>query len=61
MDAEDTWTISTLKAKLQDKEGIPVDKTKIIYRGEQLKDDRMLLEYGIKDSDCMVFAIRMLE
>ena len=58
LDAEVTWTISTLKAKLQDKEGIPVDKTKIFYcnSGDELKDDIMLLDYGIDTSDHMVCA-----
>ena len=53
-------TIAELKAKIQDKEGIS-SKLKIIFRGQQLADDRPLLSYGITDSDFQVYAITDLE
>jgi hypothetical protein len=61
LDAKKTWTIGTLKAKIQDKKGI---KTKLFCKTssavycplhQELKDDdRTLRSYGICDSDTVV-------
>ena len=50
-DCNDRDTIASVKAKIQDKEGIPAERLKLIWKGQKLSNERTLSSYGIVDND----------
>ncbi|XP_014226372.1 ubiquitin-like [Trichogramma pretiosum] len=59
VDVESPETVKKLKENIEDEQGIPVHRQRIMFGGKQLENERTLQDYNIQDESTVQLLLRL--
>jgi len=59
LDVNDDDTIDSIKKKITEIEGIPVEQMRLVFNGKQLEDANTIRDYGIEGDSTVHLVLRL--
>ena len=59
VNVNDEDTIESIKQKILDKEGIPIEQQRLVFNGKQLEDDQTVGGYNLENNSNIHLVLRL--